>query len=243
MSIGRTQLDQITIILAEDHALMREGTRRLLEQYPEFKVVGEAEDGQQALEMIESLNPDLAILDIRMPKINGIEVVRGMKHCCTSTKALMLTAYDDDDYVTAMLEAGASGYLLKTTSVKELAEAVRMVYVGQFALHADIARKIAHLWTQKWPRPNPGEQLSTRELQVLELAAKGLRNKEIAVRLGINYRTVDGYFRGILAKLGVSSRVKAVLMGLSRHLITPDKEEQQKILAHKPHFVFKLPKS
>jgi DNA-binding NarL/FixJ family response regulator len=217
-------MDQITIVLAEDHALMREATRHILEQYPEFKVVGEAEDGLQALEMIESLKPDVAILDIRMPKVNGIEVVRRMKLCCPSTKALMLTAYDDDDYIIALMEAGASGYLLKTTRAKELADAVRTVYSGESALHPTIAWKMARLLAPKGTSSMP--RLSTCELQVLELAAKGLRNKEIAVRLGINYRTIDGYFHGIFAKLGVSSRVEAVLAGWSRHLITRDKDKE-----------------
>ena len=167
-------MDRIKIVLAEDHALMREGTHRLLEQYPEFEVVGEAEDGQQALELIEKLKPDIAILDIRMPKANGIEVVRGMKTCCPTTKALMLTAYDDDDYIFALMEAGASGYQLKTASGKELADAVRTVYAGEPVLHPTIAMKIARLWAQRGTAPKTGsaEQLSPRELEILELAAK-----------------------------------------------------------------------
>jgi len=219
-------MDSITIILADDHALMREGTRHLLEQYPEFKVVGEAEDGQQALELIAQLKPDVAILDIRMPKLNGIEVVRNLKGSCPSTKALMLTAYDDDDYILALMEAGACGYQMKTATAAELADAVRTVYAGEPALHPAIAMKIARLWSRREPpaRAGTGEQLTPREMQVLELAAKGLRNKAIADQLNINLRTVEGFVNNIFIKLGVSSRVEAVLLALSRHLITPDKE-------------------
>jgi DNA-binding NarL/FixJ family response regulator len=221
-------MDNITIILADDHALMREGTRHLLEQYPEFKVVGEAEDGQQALELIEQLKPDVAILDIRMPKLSGIEVVRSMKSRCPSTKALMLTAYDDDDYIFALMEAGAYGYQMKTASAKELADAVRTVYAGSPALHPAIAVKIARLWARREPsaRVGTGEPLTPREMQVLELAAKGLRNKAIAHELDINLRTVEGFVNNIFVKLGVSSRVEAVLLALSRHLITPEKESK-----------------
>ena len=223
-------MDNITIILADDHALMREGTRHLLEQNPEFKVVGEAEDGQRALELIEQLKPDVAILDIRMPKLSGIEVVRSMKNLRLSTKALMLTAYDDDDYIFALMEAGACGYQMKTASAKELSDAVRTVYAGSPALHPAIAMKIARLWARREPstsaRVGTGEPLTPREMQVLELAAKGMRNKAIANELDIHLRTVEGFVNNILIKLGVSSRVEAVLLALSRHIITPGKESK-----------------
>lgn len=123
--MGGVTMEPISIVLAEDHLLMRVGTRRILEQYPDLEVVGEAEDGQQALELIARLKPDVAILDIRMPKLNGIAVVRRIKERSPGTKALMLTAYDDDDYILALMEVGASGYLLKTTQAGELVEAVR----------------------------------------------------------------------------------------------------------------------
>src|SRR5665647_2711407 len=118
-------METIKVVLAEDHALMRAGTRHILEQYPDFQVVGEAEDGQQAVELIKNLKPDIAILDIRMPKLNGIEVVRYVKSLSPNTKTLMLTAYDDDEYILALMEAVASGYLLKTAHEKELVDSVR----------------------------------------------------------------------------------------------------------------------
>ena len=209
----------IRVVLAEDHALMRAGTRQILQQYPDFQIVGEAEDGQQALELIKNLRPDVAVLDICMPKLNGIEVVRQMKALSPGTKALMLTAYDDDEYVMALMEAGACGYLLKTARGKELVDSMRRIYSGEPVLHPTIAMKIARLWAKRGTAAQGefAEQLSPRELEILKLAAKGLRNKAIADKLGINHRTVEGHFTSIFTKLGLSSRVEAVLESLSRH--------------------------
>ena len=219
-------MENIRIVLAEDHALMRAGTRSLLDKYPDLQVVGEAEDGQKALEVIKELKPDVAILDIRMPKLNGIEVVRQLKAVSPDTKALMLTAYDDDDYVLALMEAGASGYLLKTAHEKELVDSIRTVKSGEPVLDPAIAMKIARLWANRGKPAQQGfpEQLSPRELEVLELAAKGLRNKAIADKLGISIRTVEGHFNSIFSKLGVSSRMEAVLEALSRHLVSSTEE-------------------
>ncbi len=212
----------IRIVVAEDHSLMREGTRHALEQDPGLTVVGEAEDGERALALIERLQPDVAILDIRMPKLNGIEVVRRMKDCCPNTKALILTAYDDEDYILALMEAGASGYLLKTVQTRELVESVRSVHSGEAILHPAIAAKVARLWAQRGisGKQGPAEQLSSRELEVLKLAAKGLRNKAIADSLGISVRTVEGHFNSIFVKLDASSRIEAVLQAVSRHIVT-----------------------
>ncbi|MBI4308506.1 MAG: response regulator transcription factor [Chloroflexi bacterium] len=221
-------MEPIRIVLVEDHAVVREGTRRILEQHPDLAVVGEAGDGLQALELIERLHPDVTILDIRMPKLNGIEVVRRMKECSPDTKALMLTAYDDDDYVLALMEAGASGYLLKTARASELVEAVRTVHQGEPVLHPAIAVKVARLWGRRRVsvEREPIEQLSHREREVLELAAKGLRNKDIAEKLTISVRTVEGHFNSILAKLGVSSRVEAVLYATSRRWVALEEESR-----------------
>ena len=221
-------METIRIVLAEDHSLVREGTHRILEQYSDMTVVGEAEDGERALELIERLQPDVAILDIRMPKINGVEVVRMMRKCSPDTKALMLTAYDDDDYILALMEAGASGYLLKTAHASELINAVRSVHLGEPVLHPAIAVKIARLWAQRQISVGQEvtEQLSHREREVLGLAARGLRNKAIANKLNISARTVEGHFNRIFAKLGVSSRTEAVLYAVSRHLVTLKEEDQ-----------------
>lgn len=219
-------METIRIVLAEDHALVREGTHRILEQYSDLTVVGEAADGEEALELIARLKPDVAILDIRMPKLNGIEVVRQMKEHSLNTKTLMLTAYDDDDYILALMEAGASGYLLKTAHASELINAVRSVHLGEPVLHPAIAVKVARLWAHRRisVRQQATEQLSLREREILELAAKGLRNKAIADKLNISVRTVEGHFNRIFAKLGISSRTEAVLYAISRHFVTLEEE-------------------
>ncbi len=218
-------MEPIRIVLADDHWLMRDGTRHILEQCPDLKVVGDAEDGQQALEVMERLQPDVAILDIRMPKLNGIEVVRRMKELSPNTEALILTAYDDDDYILAMMAAGALGYLLKTARPSELIDAVQRVHLGEPVLHPAIAMKLARLWARL--RDSTGqefsERISPRECEVLQLAANGLRNKAIADKLGISVRTVEGHFHSILAKLGASSRTEAVLCAISRHIVTLEK--------------------
>jgi DNA-binding NarL/FixJ family response regulator len=207
---------------------MRQGTRHILEQSPDLQVVGEAEDGAEALDLIERLRPDVAILDIRMPKLNGIDLVRRMKEVAPRTAALVLTAYDDDDYILALMDAGALGYMLKTTRASELIDAVLRVHQGEAVLHPAIARKVALLWSRRRSSSmtERSEQLSPRELGVLELAAKGLRNRAIAEELSISVRTVEGHFRGILAKLGVSSRVEAVLYALSHNLVALEDGDQ-----------------
>lgn len=219
-------MDTIRIVLAEDHALVREGTRRILEQYPNLKVVGEAGDGQQALDLIKHLQPDILISDIRMPVLTGVEVVRRMKEYSPSTKALMLTAYDEDDYILALMEAGASGYLLKTARAGELVEAVNSVYAGEMVIQPAIAAKVARLWVRDRSaneRVTP-EQLSGRERETLQFAASGMRNKAIADKLNISVRTVEGHFTSIFAKLGVSSRIEAVLYAMSHHLVASGEE-------------------
>lgn len=220
-------MDPIRIVLGEDHSLVREGTRRILEQHPDLTVVGEAGDGQEVLELVERLRPDVAILDIRMPRLSGIEVLRRMKQSSPNTKAIMLTAYDDDDYILALMEAGASGYLLKTTRAADLVEAVRSVQQGEPVLHPAIAVKVARLWgrTRATAEQGSSEELSSREREVLVLAANGLRNKAIADRLGISVRTVEGHFNSILAKLGVASRTEAVLYAVSRRWVSPGEEQ------------------
>lgn len=211
-------MERIRIVLAEDHALVREGTRRILEQHLDLSVVGEAGNGEEALALVERLHPHVVVLDVRMPGLNGIEVARRIKEHLPGTQIVVLTAYDDDDYILALMDAGVAGYLLKTSRASELVEAVRNVHQGEVVLHPTIARKVARLWARQ--RPSSAQQtkleLSPREQQVLELAAKGLRNRAIAERLGISVRTVEGHFNSVLTKLGVSSRIEAVLAAMSR---------------------------
>ncbi|MDO8578366.1 MAG: response regulator transcription factor [Dehalococcoidales bacterium] len=217
-------MSPIRIMLADDHALVRQGTRRILEEHRDLIVVGEAENGEEALELVKRLNPDVAILDIRMPGLSGVGVVSGIKQSSLQTKILILSAFDDDEYILALMEAGVSGYLLKTAQGNELVEAVRGIAKGKNILHPDIAMKVARLWAHR--RTISGQevsgQLSPREMEALQLAAKCLSAKAIAVNLNISVRTVNGHFYSIFNKLGVSSRIEAVLYALSRHLVAPE---------------------
>ncbi len=209
----------IRIVLADDHALLREGTRHMLEQYPDLQVVGEAGDGEQALALIGEHRPDVALLDIRMPRLSAIEVVRRLPEVSPGTRSLILTAYDDDDFVLAAMEAGVNGYLLKTIKAAELADSVRAVHRGETVLHAEISRKFALMWARKQPR-SEHVPLTAREMEILTLASRGLRNKEIAQTLGMSIRTVESHFSAILGKLGVPSRTAAVVYGAAHHWFT-----------------------
>lgn len=205
---------------------MRLGTRHMLEKEIDLRVVGEAEDGLEALDLIKRLQPDVAVLDVRMPRLNGIEVLRQVKGCCPDARTLMLSAYDDDDYVLAAMEAGATGYMLKTANARQLVEAVRVVSQGETVLHPAIAAKVARLWARQGARPEHSMvDLTAREMEVLVLAAKGHRNRSIADILNISSRTVEGHFKSIFDKLGLSSRVEAVLYAVSHHMVDLDDHE------------------
>lgn len=209
----------ISIVLAEDHALVREGTRQILDRYPDLRVVGEAGDGSEALALIRRLQPDVAILDIRMPGLNAVAVTEQARSVSPHTRVLILTAYDDDDFVLAALEAGARGYLLKTARATELLQAVRTVHAGGMVLDPGVAGRMAGPITRRQQGTQAAgavESLTPRELEVLQLAARGLRNREIAAELQVSTRTVEGHFSSILSKLGVPSRTAAVMMAYSR---------------------------
>ena len=212
-------MKKIRIFIADDHAVVREGTRSILEREPDMEVVGEAADGEEALRLIEQLKPDVAILDISMPKLSGIEVTHQIKPRFPSMAILILTSYDNDEYVFALLEAGAAGYLLKDVPGKEVIEAVRAVYSGESVLHPSIARKVikrAVSGSVKGEEEKSGIDLSDREKEVLKLAAKGLNNKDIADSLCISIRTVQGHVNSIFHKLGVGSRTEAVFQSVKR---------------------------
>jgi DNA-binding NarL/FixJ family response regulator len=210
----------VRVLVVDDHPVFREGTRRILEALPDIRVVGEAADGMQAVQLADVLRPDVVILDIRLPGLNGVEATRRIVHTAPGTHVLVLTAYDDDGYVAALMNAGALGYLLKSVSGAELAEAVRTVSRGIPVLHPVIARKVARYWAQSTDPARPGvTAITLREVEVLDLVAQGLHNKEVAQRLGLSTRTIETHLEHIFAKLGVSSRTEAVTLALTRHLL------------------------
>ena len=210
---------KIRILLADDHHIVRAGVRQLLESASDLQVIAEAGDGEEAQTLIQKHKPDVAVLDIQMPKASGIEVTRWVRSQFPEVGVLILTAYDDDPYVMAVLQAGANGYVLKTGQADELIQAVRDVYEGKSALASSIARK---LMTNIFNGPEKKivEPLTDRELDVLRLAAKGFTNKSIGVQLTISDRTVQGHLAHIFAKLQANSRTEAVMRGVSLGLIS-----------------------
>lgn len=218
-------MDRIRILIADDHAVVREGTRHILEQEQDLEVVAEAADGGEAVELATELKPDVAIIDIAMPHVDGIEATRRIKELCPGIGVLILSAYDDDQFVFSLLEAGAAGYLLKDVHGRELVDAVRAVHAGESVLHPSIARKVLNRFVsraEKIKRREPLETLSQREKEILRLATRGLSNKDIAEQLFLSVRTVQGHLTHIFNKLQVGSRTEAVVRGLKEGWITLD---------------------
>ncbi len=216
-------MNRITILLADDHVLVREGTRELLEREEDMTVVGEAGDGEEAVRLAGDVRPDVVIMDIAMPKLNGIEATKEIKAVHPESAVLVLSAYDDDQYVFAVLEAGAAGYLLKDVPSHELVEAIRAVNAGESILHPTIARKVIDRFAS--PRAKAAaevelDQLSEREMDVLRLAAKGMTNMEIANELVLSVRTVQGHLSNTFSKMQVGSRTEAVIQALRKGWFT-----------------------
>jgi len=217
--------EDIRILIADDHAVVREGTRQILEQEQDLEVVAEAGDGEETVRLAEGFKPDVAIVDISMPKVDGIEATRQIKVLCPAIAVLILTAYDDDQFIFSLLEAGAAGYLLKSVRGRELVDAVRAVYAGESVLHPSIARKVLDRFVPasgKTREEEPQEVLSEREMEVLRLATAGLSNKDIADELLLSARTVQGHLGHIFNKLNVGSRTEAVVCALKKGWVTLD---------------------
>ena len=209
---------KIRILLADDHVILRQGTRQLLEQSPDMNVVGEASDGAEAVELVNKLKPDVVIIDVAMPGMNGIEATKKIKETLPGTRILVLTGYDYDEYIFSLLEIGAAGYLLKDVSGDELVGAIRAVYQGEPVLHPTVMRKLMDRCKTVSPRQaeSPSDVLSEREMEVLKLAVSGKSNKDIAESLNISLRTVQAHMRSIFNKIGVGSRSEAIVCGLKK---------------------------
>jgi len=206
--------NSIRVLLADDHKIVRAGIRSILEQSGDIVVVAEAEDGEEAKLLIQKHMPDVAVLDIQMPRASGIEVTRWVRANLRGIGLLTLTAYDDTPYVLGVLQAGANGYVLKTSSPEELIQAVHDVYAGKSALDAAITQKVmAHLFDQQ--SASTYQELTEREMDVLKLTAKGFTNKAIATQLSISDRTVQGHLAHIFDKLQAASRTEAVMRAVS----------------------------
>jgi DNA-binding NarL/FixJ family response regulator len=207
-------VDKIKVMLVEDHVLMREGTRELLEQQEDLCVVAQAGDGQEAVRLAAEHRPDVILMDIALPRLNGLEATKQIKVAAPQIAVLVLSAYDDDEYVLAVIQAGAAGYLLKSVSAHELIQSIRAVHAGESVLHPTITHKLvdhlsaAPLAESHEQTPTP---LTEREREVLQLAAGGLTNREIGQQLSISARTVQVHLSNVFAKLEVGSRTEAVL--------------------------------
>jgi NarL family two-component system response regulator LiaR len=216
-------MKKIKVLIADDHAVVREGTRRILEQEEDMDVVAEASDGEEAVKMTTSFKPDVVLMDISMPVLDGIEATKQIKALSPSVAILILSAYDDDQFIFSLLEAGAAGYLLKSVRGRELIEAIRSVYAGESVLHPSVARKVLNRFghsSEKQAERAPVELLSEREMEVLKLLTRGLSNKEIADELCISIRTVQGHLGNIFNKLQISSRTEAVVRALKEGWVT-----------------------
>ena len=197
--------------------MLRQGTAELLRRESDLAVVGEASNGQQAIDLTHSLKPDIVIMDVRMPVLSGIAATRRIRESLPNVQVLVLTAHDDDQYIFSLLQAGASGYLLKTAPVSELVKAIRQVRVGESPLDPAIARKVvARMSGERDPAHavSAMPDLTARELEVLQLLANGLSNQAIAEALFISDRTVQTHLTSIFAKMGVASRLEAVLTAI-----------------------------
>jgi two-component system response regulator NreC len=205
-------LKKLRIFLADDHALLRDGLKALVNAQPDMEVVGEADNGQSAWQIAKDLRPDVAIIDVSMPGINGVQATALLKQECPEIKVLVLTAYKDKGYLDQMLKVGASGYMLKLSAAEELIQAIRMVAAGNVYLDREMADKVAenYMRTQSLRGVSRKRELTDREEEVLRLIAVGFSNKEIAAQLSISVKTVESHKTNLMEKLELRSRTEIV---------------------------------
>lgn len=213
-----TQEKRITVLLTEDHMVVREGLRKLLEGESDMEVVGEASNGRQAVEVVRKLRPDVVVMDIAMPLLNGLEATRQIRQAVPGAKVLILSAHSDDTYVEKVIAMGASGYLIKQTSAQYLSEAIRDIHKGKRYFSPTISRRLGY-GDQKVPdrdafSGSPIPALSSREAEVLQLVAEGKANKQVAAELGISIKTVEKHRDHLMRKLDIHDTA-----GLTRYAI------------------------
>lgn len=209
----------IRILIADDHPLMRMGLRVVLQAQPDLEVVGEVSDGEQAVVQTRALHPDIVIMDLKMPKKDGLAATREIAQIAPRTQILILTSFSDDDNVYAAIKAGAMGFLLKDSSAEYLLDAIRTVYRGESVLHPTIARKLMQEIKQPPRLPPTTDPLSERELQVLGYLAQGMSNRQIANELQVSVRTISTHVRNILGKTHLANRTQAALYAREQGIV------------------------
>jgi two-component system, NarL family, response regulator LiaR len=207
------------VLLVDDHAVVRAGTRLFLEGYEDLEVVGEARDGAQAVALTMSLRPDVVLMDLAMPTVDGVEATRRIKAAAPDVDVIVLTSFMEDDQVTAAIQAGAIGYVLKSADPAEIVAAIRAAGRGEVHLDPTVARRLMRAMS-KPKTPELAEPLTEREREVLTLLARGAANKVIARELGVTEKTAKGHVGNILGKLGLTSRTQAVIYALRHNLVT-----------------------
>ncbi len=212
-------MDQIKLMIVDDHTVVRDGLASILERQEDFQVVGQASNGLEAVERVPALQPDVILMDLRMPELDGVEAMRRISGERPETRFLVLTTYDSDEYIFDAIEAGAKGYLLKDTSPEDLFEAVRAVHRGESGIEPGVAARVLDRFAQLSREEAQAPLLSERELEVLQLMAKGSANKEIAAGLSISDSTVKTHVANIFQKLDVRGRTEAVTHALQIGII------------------------
>jgi DNA-binding NarL/FixJ family response regulator len=218
----------IRVLIADDQALVRTGFRVILNAEPDLEVVGEAADGRQTIEAVRTQRPDVVLMDIRMPNLDGIEATRRLAAAAHAPRVLILTTFDLDQYVYDALRAGASGFLLKDATAEELLQAVRVVAAGEALLSPSITRRLIADYARRPPpneRPAALDELTPRELEVLRLIARGLSNRDIARKLVLGDATIKTHVARIFAKLDLHDRTQAVVLAYETGLVTPGESE------------------
>jgi NarL family two-component system response regulator LiaR len=218
--------DPIRVFVADDHAIVRKGIAAVLEIVPDIVVVGEAENGRDAVHRVEQLRPDVILMDLVMPEMDGIEAIRRIKDRQPEARILVLTTFAGEDKIFPAIKAGALGYHLKDSRPEELVQAIRQVHRGESSLHPVIARKVLEELSRPSDRPPTPDPLTPREVQVLQLVAQGLENPEIAERLVISEATVRTHVSNITSKLHVASRTQAALYALREGIASLDNADE-----------------